>query len=395
MQLQLNDPAEVICLVESFMLENYEFRRNVLSGKTEYRVRDEGDQPHQWSVVTREVVNSIVRKAKKEGMGKKSPRTDIEEFINSDAVSDYDPIKNYLENLPAWDGKNHVADLFNRIPGLTSEQLSWCSTWLRSAVVHWMGLEELHGNECTPILIGRQGCGKTTFAYKLLPPELRMYFLDHINFGNKFDQEMALTHNLIVNIDEFANMKGHQQGKLKQTLSKQKVNGRPIFGKAQEDRRRYASFLATTNDEHPLCDPTGSRRYLCLKVPNKMMIDNESPINYEQLYAQLMYEIMEMKTPHWFTIAEEDRIQQLNQSFMKEESLQDMLGYFYKVPGKNETGEWILIAQIIENMQGAYPKLTDDKSTRVKIGQALRVMGCQTKETRQGMKYQLIEKEAA
>ena len=206
---------------------------------------------------------------------------------------------------------------------------------------------------------------------------------------------MALTHNLIVNIDEFANMKGHQQGKLKQTLSKQKVNGRPIFGKAQEDRRRYASFLATTNDEHPLCDPTGSRRYLCLKVPNKMMIDNESPINYEQLYAQLMYEIMEMKTPHWFTIAEEDRIQQLNQSFMKEESLQDMLGYFYKVPGKNETGEWILIAQIIENMQGAYPKLTDDKSTRVKIGQALRGMGCQTKETRQGMKYQLIEKEAA
>ena len=40
-----------------------------------------------------------------------------------------------------------------------------------------------------------------------------------------------------------------------------KVNGRPIFGKSQDDRPRYASFLATTNDEHPLCDPTGSRLF--------------------------------------------------------------------------------------------------------------------------------------
>ena len=95
---------------------------------------------------------------------------------------------------------------------------------------------------------------KSTFAVRLLPEELRQYFLDHINFGNKFDSEMALTHNLLVNIDELANITVAQQGKLKQTLSKVKVNGRPIFGKSQADRRRYASFLATTNDEHPQRD---------------------------------------------------------------------------------------------------------------------------------------------
>ena len=37
-----------------------------------------------------------------------------------------------------------------------------------------------------------------------------------------------------------------------QTLSKSKVNGRPIFGASQEDRARYASFVATTNNPHPL-----------------------------------------------------------------------------------------------------------------------------------------------
>lgn len=384
-----------VYLIESFLHENYEFRHNVLSGKTEFRKKHEDDKTEEWRVVTPEVVNSIVRKAKMENLCKNSPRADIEEFINSDAVTDFDPIRSYLEQLPAWDGKNHVAELFNRIPGLTSEQLAWCSIWLRSAVAHWLSLDKVHGNEVTPVLIGRQGCGKTTFAFRLLPPELRMYFLDHINFANKFDMEMALTHNLLVNIDEFANMKESQQGKLKYTLSKAKVNGRPIFGKAQADRRRYASFLATTNDEHPLCDPTGSRRFLCLKVADKKLIDNESPINYEQLFAQVMYELKEMQAPYWFNKEEEERIQQLNQPFMKEESLETMIGYFYRVPGEHETGKWLMLNQMIENMQRTYPLLKNNQSTRIKMGQALRQMGCVPQETNRGRRYQLIENDAA
>ena len=133
---------------------------------------------------------------------------------------------NSINKLPEWDGKNHVAALFGRIPGLTSEQLGWCATWFRSAVAHWLQMDMLHGNEAVPVLIGQQGCGKSTFAVRLPPEELRQYFLDHINFGNKFDSEMALTHNLLVNIDELANITVAQQGKLKQTLSKVKVNGR-------------------------------------------------------------------------------------------------------------------------------------------------------------------------
>lgn len=381
--------------IACFLQENYEFRHNMLSGKVEFRCITEDDKTEEWSVVTPKVMNSIVRKAKMEIAGKKSPRTDIEEYINSDAVKDYDPIAHYLRHLPAWDGKNHVADLFNRIPGLTSEQLSWCATWLRSMVAHWLGLDLMHGNEVTPVLIGRQGCGKTTFAMSLLPPQLRTYYLDHINFGNKFDADMALTHNLLVNIDEFANMKGSQQGKLKQTLSKQKVNGRPIFGKTQEDRRRYASFLATTNDEQPLCDPTGSRRFICLKVPDKMMIDNLSPIDYDQLYAQVMYEIMEKQIPYWFTNAEEERIQMMNQPFTKEETLAGMLTNCFRLPTGEESGNWLTLPQVIENMQSTYPKLRNDQSTRIKMGLALRQMGCVPKETNRGFKYQLVELEAA
>ena len=387
-------------LVESFLDEYYLFRRNILSGKTEYLIIKKDDESEQeakdgdWKVLTNNAFNSIVRHAKRLGIGEnKSPRQDIDEFINSEEVPVYNPIKEYLESLPKWDGQNQVAELFGRIPGLTSEQLNWCSIWLRSAVAHWLQMDMLHGNEAVPILIGQQGCGKSTFAVRLLPEKLRQYFLDHINFGNKFDSEMALTHNLFVNIDELANMGASQQGKLKQTLSKVRVNGRPIFGKSQDDRLRFASFLATTNDEHPLCDPTGSRRYICLHIPAGEYIDNSSVINYDQLYAQVMYELCYQQTPYWFTNDEVARIQQKNLPFFKTDDLESMIRNCFRVPeGEEEDeGKWMNCSEIFQVLHEHYPMLMSNLSTKIRIGQSLKLMGCKMKHTKKGQAYQLIE----
>jgi predicted P-loop ATPase len=384
-----------VYLIECYLQEYYEFRRNALSGKAEFKMVTEDDKAAKWKVLTTEALNSIVRKAKKEDIVDGSPRTDIEEYIYSDDTPVYDPIMDYLLHLPAWDGNNHVADLFNRIPGLTSEQLSWCSIWLRSMVAHWMGLDAEHGNECAPVLIGVQGCGKTTFAMRLLPPSLRCYYMDHIYFANKFDSDMALTNNLLVNIDEFANMKGSQQGKLKQTLSKQKVNGRPIFGKSQEDRRRYASFIATTNDEHPLSDPTGSRRYICLQVPKGKFIDNSQPIDYEQLYAQVVYEIKEKQVPYWFTNAEVERMQQANSPYQKSYDLDEMITSCYKVPAENEPSKWYALDHVVQKLKSVYPTMESTTSMKIKIGKTLKCMGFPSEHTNRGTKYQLIEVDAA
>ena len=387
-------------LVESFLDEYYLFRRNILSGKTEYLIIKKDDESEleekdgDWKVLTNNAFNSIVRHAKRLGIGEnKSPRQDIDEFINSEEVPVYNPIKEYLESLPKWDGQNQVAELFGRIPGLTSEQLNWCSIWLRSAVAHWLQMDMLHGNEAVPILIGQQGCGKSTFAVRLLPEKLRQYFLDHINFGNKFDSEMALTHNLFVNIDELANMGASQQGKLKQTLSKVRVNGRPIFGKSQDDRLRFASFLATTNDEHPLCDPTGSRRYICLHIPAGEYIDNGSVINYDQLYAQVMYELCHQQTPYWFTNDEVARIQQKNLPFFKTDDLESMIRNCFRVPeGEEEDeGKWMNCSEIFQVLHEHYPMLMSNLSTKIRIGQSLKLMGCKMKHTKKGQAYQLIE----
>ena len=198
---------------ELFLSENYLFRRNVLNGKTEFANKPSGkaeravkptdDGEAIWKPLTQSALNSIVIRAKREQVCENgSPKTDIMEYVNSDEVDVFDPIADYLEGLPEWDGENHVARLFQRLPGVDSELMGYLATWLRSAVAHWLQMDTIHGNECVPTLVGAQGCGKTTFFVRLLPPNLRQYYLDHLNLSNKFDKEMALTNNLLVNLDE-------------------------------------------------------------------------------------------------------------------------------------------------------------------------------------------------
>ena len=287
----------------------------------------------------------------------------------------FNPVTDFLDSLPQWDGQNHVAQLFSRLPGLSSEQLSFLSVWLRSTVAHWLQMDTLHGNECVPVLIGEQGCGKTTFLRRLLPQHLRQYYLDHLNLSNKFDKEMALTNNLLVNLDEMDTIRRSQQADLKQTLSKNTVNGRPIFGRAQEDRKRFASFVASTNNRHPLQDATGSRRFICLDIPKGKMIDNDGEIDLDQLYAQVLYEIRELKAPYWFNNQEVARIQELNMEFMQQKDVAEIVPICFRKPEEGERVKAMSVTQLLQLIQKDYPSVKTTHSNKVQIGLALKELG--------------------
>lgn len=368
----LNAPVVSALAAEQFLTENYCFRRNLLNGKVEFATKQADSQASAYRPLTQEALNSIILRAKREDICEGSnPKTDIVEFIHSEEVCAYNPIGEYLDNLPQWDGQNHVAQLFSRLPGLSSEQLSFLSIWLRSTVAHWLQMDTLHGNEIVPTLIGAQGCGKTTFFKRLLPAHLRQYFLDHLNLSNKFDKEMALTNNLLVCLDELEAIRPSQQASLKQTLSKSKVNGRPIYGCAQEDRARFASFVSTTNNPHPLSDATGSRRYICLQIPQGQYIDNSGEIDYDQLYAQVVYELREQKAPYWFNNDEVARIQELNQEYMEQKDIVEIINLCFRKPEEGDAVQAMTSTELLRYMRSKYPSLPDNLSTRIRLGQAM------------------------
>ncbi len=388
--------VEGALLIELYLTDNYLFRRNQLNGKVEFTMKTADGKSGHFRPLTPEALNSIVIKAKRDNVCEKgSPKSDIQEYVYSEEVPLFNPIVDYLTSLPKWDGHNHVADLFSRLPGISTEQTAFLTIWLRSAVAHWLQMDMLHGNECVPTLIGAQGCGKTTFLRRLLPQQLRQYYLDHMNLSNKFDKEMALTNNLLVNLDELDAIRPSQHAALKQTLSKSKVNGRPIFGCAQEDRERYASFVATTNNPHPLTDATGSRRYICLTIPSGQYIDNTGDINYEQLYAQMLYELRELNAPYWFNNQEVARIQELNQNYVARKDMAELIAACLRKPEEGEKVKALDTTQVLKIIQQEYPSLVVNHSARIHVGMAMKDLGFEITNHARVAYYKAVPKKLA
>ena len=375
--------------VEYHLEHNYQFRRNVLSGMVEYKKNGEPDE--SFSRLTSEALNTIFIKAKREIPDDTSLKTDIKAYVESDIPPVYNPVVAWLDSLAKWDGKDRVTEFLNRIPGLSDEKIAFLRIYLRSNVAHWLNMEQEHGNETVPLLIGNQGCGKSTFCVRFLPKHLRQYYLDHFNLANKFDKEMALSNCLLICLDEIDMYNARQMAQVKQALSKVKVNGRKIYGKTIDERMRFASFIATTNNRHPLVDKTGSRRFLTIEIPNGKMINNDSEIEYEQLYAQLLHEVRDEKLRYWYTNEETQRIQELNAPYEQTLDLELMIDCMFRKPQGNEKHGAFTSLDIRKILKQQYPDVADSQLNSIKIGKAMKEMKVARVKSKRGVSYSLIQ----
>ena len=372
-----------------FLEQNFQFRHNVLSGIVEYKKN--GDDDTLFQPLTNAGLNTLIIKAKVDMPEEANLKSDIKTYLESDMIPLYDPVREYLDNLPEWDGVNRIADFWKRIPNLSDEKVEYLHIWHLSTVVHWMGKDEEHGNETVPLFIGNQGCGKSTFCLHILPPQLRQYYLDHFNLGNKFDKEMALSNSLLICLDEIDQYKKGQIAELKQALSKVSVNSRKIYGRTIDHRQRYASFIATTNNRHPLMDKTGSRRYLTIGIPDREFVDYKSAIEYNQLFAQLKYEIDVEQKRYWFTNDDIARIQELNTPFEASIDLEHMISSFFHKPENGEICEGVTSMDIRKSLSSEYPDVPESNFSSIKIGLALKELKVKKMRSKRGVTYSLIK----
>ena len=111
--------------------------------------------------LTTEARNSITIEALSQGI--KCWDKDIMRYVNSNDIEMYDPMDDFLEHLPKWDGKDRVEALARRVRTDYKEWPHLFHIWMRSMVAMWKGKGQLTGNALVPLLIGRQGCGKSRF----------------------------------------------------------------------------------------------------------------------------------------------------------------------------------------------------------------------------------------
>lgn len=379
----LNATAQMILRTGNFLNVHYRFRRNVLNGVVEYRLNDGTD--FEYHALTKTVQNSMTIMALEAGLN--SWDKDLERFINSDRIAEYDPVNEYLEALPQWDGKDRIAALARRVPTDTKDWERNFHIWLRSMVAQWMGRDEQHGNAIAPILIGAQATGKSSFCRILLPTQLQEYYNDSIHFKDDKSVFLALSSFAMINIDEFDSLSRTQQPLLKYLLSKSDVKYRAAYHNYIEQHKRYASFIATTNKQQPLNDPTGSRRFICVKVLGT--IDFTTPIDYEQVYAQLRDEVMRGDR-YCFTKEEADAITLQNAPYQKNFDLSTFIQNCFRAPHQEENVTPLTLTEIIDTLTTRYPALTFSANSGVAVGKILKNLGYEQVRTSSGRKYLIV-----
>ena len=351
---------------ELFLNSNYELRKNLLTGVAEYREKFSDDQ--RFKPLTEEVRNDMTLRATE--LGLKSWDRDVNRFIDSTRIEQYDPVNSWLNKLPEWDGHDYIADLAKRVPTDQPHWEKYLRYWLTGMVAQWRESDkQLTGNALTPLLIGRQGCGKTRFCKILLPPELRDYYNDKLNFKNEFDLNIALTSFALINIDEFDKTTNSQQIVLKYLLSSSDVKFRPPYGKTIKQFRRYTSFIGTTNQMQPLVDPTGSRRFVCVGIPAGKSIDFTDNLDHRQLYAQALY-LFNKGERFWL---EDDEIQTLideNAPYQRTVDLVEMINETFRKPKEGE-GRWWGTPEILSTFASRYAYFDAKKTSPNVLGRAM------------------------
>ena len=372
---------------EIFLNSNFELRKNLLTGVAEYREKFSDDQ--RFKPLTEEVRNDMTLRATE--LGLKSWDRDVNRFIDSTRIEQYDPVNSWLDQLPKWDGHDYIAELAARVPTSQPHWEKYLRYWLVGMVAQWRESDkQLTGNALTPLLIGRQGCGKTRFCKIILPPELRDYYNDKLNFKNEFDLNIALTSFALINIDEFDKTTNSQQIVLKYLLSSSDVKFRPPYGKTIKLYRRYTSFIGTTNQLKPLVDPTGSRRFVCVGVTGN--INFEDNLYHEQLFAQALH-LFNKDERFWLNDDEIATLIQENEPYQHLNDLVEMIGETFRSPNDNEIGKWWSLGDISALLASRYANFDPETSFK-KIGTALNDIqfNFTSKRKTKHMEYWLIEK---
>ena len=371
---------------EAYMKEHYTLRLNVMTGVPEYRMNSIG---HGFMPLDQAARNTMAINALKAGVD--SWDKDLSRYIDSNLIPRYYPMQDYLDHLPHWNGKHdYVGEVARRVKTDNPHWEGDFHTWMLSMVAQWMGKDRQYGNAIVPLLVGPQGSGKTSFCKRLLPGYLQVYYNDRLSMKNDNDIFIAMSCYALINIDEFDAMSKSQQPILKYLISKHDVKFRPPYGKAMEQRQRFASFIATTNNQRPLVDPTGSRRFVCVYADE---IDNTGYIPHDMLYAQLVQELKQGRR-YWMEDDDNERIMRQNERFQQVLDYQSMVERTYLSPDDTPANaKPVALKDIMKCLADRFPTFVVRKNTDMELGRRLSDMGYHRHKLNKGMSYLMVERQ--
>ena len=346
--------------VTAFLTSRYRFRFNVLTEETEVaEVTNNIPDAHlRYAKVDERWMNTLSMEAIETGID--CWDRDIQRFVRSRRISEYHPFTAYFEQLPEWDGTDRVSALARRV----SDNPVWVNgfhRWMLGLSAQWMQFHPdtnnaNRANSVAPLLVSsRQGLGKSTFCRLLMPDALKAYYTESYDLGSPASAEAKLAACGLINLDEFDKLSASKMPLLKNLMQASALNIRKAYKRSASALPRIASFIGTSNREDLLVDRTGSRRFLCVSLEHA--IDCVTPVEHEQLYAQLKAELLSGERS-WFNKEEEQAIQQHNALFYKHIPEEEVFRLCFRFATKEDHPQEVLTlsaTQLFERMKSAHP----------------------------------------
>ena len=357
--------------VTAFLTSRYRFRFNVLTEETEVaEVTNNIPDTHlRYTKVDERWMNTLSMEAIETGID--CWDRDIQRFVRSRRISEYHPFTAYFEQLPEWDGKDRVSALARRV----SDDPVWVNgfhRWMLGLSAQWMQFHPdtnnansanransiNRANSVAPLLVSsRQGLGKSTFCRLLMPDALKAYYTESYDLSSPASAEAKLAACGLINLDEFDKLSASKMPLLKNLMQASALNIRKAYKRSASALPRIASFIGTSNREDLLVDRTGSRRFLCVSLEHA--IDCVTPVEHEQLYAQLKAELLSGERS-WFNKEEEQAIQQHNALFYKHIPEEEVFRLCFRFATEADHPQEVLTlsaTQLFERMKSAHPSI--------------------------------------
>ena len=371
-----------------FLCKKYDFRYNSVMKCTEYRPKEKdywGYQPVDARVqkrMTLEVQLANIRVSIK----------DVRNYLESDLLSTYNPVENFLFNCEGkWDGKDHIRALARTVPTDNPYWEDWFYTWFLAMVDQWRTYSHRkYGNSVAPLLISKQGYNKSTFCRSLVPPELQWGYNDNLVLSEKRQVLQAMCQSLVINLDEFNQISPQvQQGFLKNIIQLPSVKIKPPYGSHVQEFPRMASFIATSNMEDILSDPSGNRRFLGVELTGPINVSQRP--NYEQLYAQAL-SALRAGEKTYFDAEQTRQIMANNRKFEVLSPVDQYFDLYFDLTDDAKQGEYLTAAEIFQELKshiGSSLKL----NSLIAFGRKLSQMPTiHRKRFNDGMRYLVVRK---
>ena len=371
-----------------YLNEKYDLRYNMVMKYTEYVPKDK-----EWigfQAVEPRVQKSLTLEVQLAGINVSIK--DVRNFLESNFIKNYNPVEEFLFTCyDNWDGKDHIRALARTVPTNNPHWEDWFYTWFLAMVEQWHNRTgRQYGNSVAPLLISKQGYNKSTFCRRLIPPQLQWGYTDNLILSEKRQVLQAMSQCLLINLDEFNQISARvQQGFLKNLIQLPNVKYKPPYGSHVQEFPRTASFIATSNMDDILTDPSGNRRFIGIELTGP--IDVSVRPNYQQLFAQAEKAIWNGEKTY-FDAEQTALIMENNRRYQQIDPVMQCFSESFTPTEDENEGTFMTAAAIFSELKAKYGASLEAKSL-LSFGRCLKnIDGLKRKRTMKGTEYLVIRR---